>query len=346
MESLWPWFGFNLFVVALLVFDLGLLHRKMREIGVDEALRTSAGYIALALIFNAGIFYFLGEQAGYQFLTGFLIEKSLSLDNIFVFVLIFTHFTVPPQFQYRVLFWGILGALVMRGTLIYLGATLISNFHWVVFILGAFLILTGIKMLLAANAKPDLANNRIVRFARRHMRITDQFHGERFFVRLNGAIWATPLFLTLVLIEFTDLIFAVDSIPAIFAITQDPFIVYTSNVFAILGLRALYFALAGVIHRFHYLKYGLSLVLVAIGAKMIANGAFGEKVVPIELALGITAVLIFGSVALSLIKTRRGGAGGAPEKATLLTGWVPGSGPSSGSLSKQLKFERETDQRE
>jgi tellurite resistance protein TerC len=318
--SLWLWLGFNLFVIALLVLDLGVLHRKQREIRVSEALWLSAGYVVLAMIFAAGVFHWRGEQAGYEFLTGYLIEKSLSLDNIFVFVLIFTHFAVPSQYQYRVLFWGVIGALVMRGALIYLGATLISTFHWAVFVFGAFLLITGVKMLLNVNAKPDLENNRVVLFARKWLRVTDTYHAERFTVRKDGVLWATPLLLVLILVETTDLVFAVDSIPAIFAITTDPFIVYTSNVFAILGLRALYFALAGIIHRFHYLKYGLSLVLVVIGAKMILNGIFGAKTIPTEIALLITAVLIFGSMALSLLRTRK-----PPAETPLPVGWVPGS---------------------
>ena len=319
-NSIWLWVGFNAFVLLLLAFDLGVLHRKERRIRVPEALWLSLGYFVLAAIFAAGVFHFRGETAGYEFVTGYLIEKSLSLDNVFVFVLIFTHFAVPEQYQHRVLFWGIIGALVMRAILIALGAALISTFHWIVFVFGAFLILTGIKMLLAADAKPDLENNRVVAFMRRRFRITPDYHGKRFFVRQNGVLWATPLFLVLVLIELSDLIFAVDSIPAIFAVSKDPFIVYTANVFAILGLRALYFALAGIVHRFHYLKYGLSLVLVVVGGKMILNGAFGEKVVPIELALAITALLIGGSMLLSILRTS-----GKDAKVALSTGWVPGS---------------------
>jgi tellurite resistance protein TerC len=322
--SIWLWLGFNLFVVLLLAFDLGVLHRKQRDIGVAEALYLSFGYFALAAIFNAGIFYWRGSEAGFAFMTGYLIEKSLSLDNIFVFVLIFTHFAVPPQYQHRVLFWGVIGALAMRAALIALGASLIETFHWIVFVFGAFLIATGVKMLLTISAKPDLGNNVIVAFMRRRFRVTSDYHGERFFVRQNGVLWATPLLLVLVLVEISDLIFAIDSIPAIFAITTDPFIVYTANVFAILGLRALYFALAGIIHRFHYLKYGLSLTLLVVGAKMILNGAFGEKVVPTEIALLITAALIFGSMALSLLRTR--GVAAAPAGRHAL-GWVPGSPP-------------------
>jgi tellurite resistance protein TerC len=251
-----------------------------------------------------------------------LIEKSLSLDNIFIIALIFAHFAVPPQYQHRVLFWGILGALTMRGLLIWAGAALLSSFHWVVFVFGAFLVITGVKMLLAANTKPDLAGNRLVLFARRHLRVTEAYHDVKFAIRRDGVLWFTPLFLVLMLVEATDLVFAVDSIPAIFAVTKDPFIVYTANVFAILGLRTLYFALVGIIQRFHYLKYALSLVLVVIGGKMILNGIFGEKVIPTEIALAVTAVLIFGSIALSLLRPARGGSGAAA------TGWVPGSRPA------------------
>lgn len=326
--SIWLWLGFNLFVVVLLAFDLGVLHRKQRDIGVAEALRLSFGYFVLAAIFNAGIFYWQGREAGFAFMTGYLIEKSLSLDNIFVFVLIFTHFAVPPQYQHRVLFWGVIGALVMRGALIALGASLIEAFHWIVFVFGGFLIATGVKMLVTINAKPDLGNNVFVAFMRRRFRITPDYQGQRFFVRLNGMVWATPLFLVLALVEISDLIFAIDSIPAIFAITTDPFIVYTANVFAILGLRALYFALAGIIHRFHYLKYGLSLALLVVGAKMILNGLFGEKVVPTEVALLITAVLIFGSMTLSLLRSR--GIAAEPRKRHAL-GWIPGSRPIDSS---------------
>jgi tellurite resistance protein TerC len=314
--SIWLWIGFNAFVFILLALDLGLLHRKQREIAVREALLLSAFYFLLAMAFNAGVFHFRGEQAGLDFLTGYLIEKSLSVDNIFVFVLVFAHFAVPPQYQHRVLFWGILGALAMRGTLIYFGSELIAQFHWIIYVFGAFLVASGIKMLMAVDAEPDVQNNRLVRFMRSRFHVTPTFEGNKFFIRRDGRLWMTPLFLVLVLIEFTDLVFAVDSIPAIFAITTDPFIVYTSNVFAILGLRALYFALAGIIHRFRYLKYGLSLVLVVIGAKMLLVDIYK---MPTAIALGITAALIGGSIVLSLIKTAR--TGDTSER----RGWVPGS---------------------
>jgi tellurite resistance protein TerC len=335
--SIWLWLGFNGFVIVLLALDLGVLHRKQREIGIAEALWLSLAYVLMALAFATGIVWSRGEQAGLEFLTGYLIEKSLSLDNIFVIALIFGHFAVPAQYQHRVLFWGILGALAMRALLIWAGAALITTFHWIVFVFGAFLVLTGIKMLLASNAKPDLAQNRLVLLARRFLRITPDYHGEKFAVRRDGVLWFTPLFLVLLLVEATDLIFAVDSIPAIFAVTQDPFIVYTANVFAILGLRALYFALVGIIHRFHYLKYALSLVLVVVGAKMILNGFAGEKVVPTEIALAITGVLIFGSIVASLLRKD-------PGNEATVTGWVPGSPaakPTNGNDSQTPRHLRQ-----
>jgi tellurite resistance protein TerC len=320
------WIAFNLLVVLLLALDLGVLHRKQREVRVAEALWLSLGYILLALIFAAGVFHFAGPQAGYEFLTGYLIEKSLSLDNIFVFVLVFSFFAVPAKYQHRVLFWGIVGALVLRGMLILAGAQLIHSFHWIIYLFGAFLIFTGIKMLVLADAKPDISGNIIVRLVRRWLRVSDVYDGKRFVTRRDGLTYATPLLLVLAVIEFTDLIFAVDSIPAIFAVTDDPFIVYSSNVFAILGLRALYFALAGIVHRFHYLKYGLALVLVAIGGKMIANGLYGPDFVPTEAALLVTASLIGGSILLSLLQP-------APTQAP--TGWVPGTAKPKDSSTRK-----------
>lgn len=322
MNSLWMWLGFNLFVLVLLALDLGLLHRKDKEVGIREALLLSLGYFVLALIFGAGAFHFLGANAGVEFFTGYLLEKSLSVDNIFVFVLIFSHFSVPPQYQHRVLFWGILGALVMRAALILTGAAIIESFHWVIYIFGAFLVFTGAKMLATINQKPDMEGNRLVRLIRRRFRVTENFEGHKFFTRRDGLLYLTPLMVVLILVEVTDVVFALDSIPAIFAITTDPFIVYTSNVFAILGLRALYFALVGIIHRFHYLKYGLSLVLMVVGAKMLINAAFG-KVIPTEVALLITALLIGGSMLVSVIKTRRLPEAAGTEEA--IHGWVPGS---------------------
>jgi tellurite resistance protein TerC len=318
------WLGFNLFVLMLLALDLGVLHRKGKEVGIREALLLSLGYFILALIFGAGVYHFLGANSGVEFFTGYLLEKSLSVDNIFVFVLIFSHFQVPAQYQHRVLFWGILGALVLRATLILTGAAIIEAFHWVIYIFGAFLIFTGGKMLVTINQEPDMEGNRLVGLIRRHFRVTEGYEGNRFFTHRNGLLYLTPLMVVLILVEVSDVVFALDSIPAIFAITTDPFIVYTSNVFAILGLRALYFALVGIIHRFHYLKYGLSLVLMVVGAKMLINAAFG-KVIPTEAALLITALLIGGSMLVSVIKTRRLPKGiGAAEA---VQGWVPGSPP-------------------
>ncbi len=323
--SWWPWLAFNAFVLLLLALDLGVLHRKEREIRVAEALWLSLGYVLLALAFGAGLFWLRGSQDGIDFLTGYVIEKSLSVDNIFVFVLLFTYFSVPARLQHRVLFWGILGALVLRGLLILAGVQLMHSFAWMALVFGGFLVVTGVKMLIVADQKPDIDNNIVLNALCRGLRVTEDYEGKAFFVRRAGLLFVTPLFLVLVMVEITDLVFAVDSIPAILAITTDPFIVYTSNVFAILGLRALYFALAGIVPRFIYLKYALSLVLVVVGGKMIANYFYGGKFVPTELALLITFVLIGGSIVLSLIRTR-----GRPlsEPATLPTGWVPGSPPA------------------
>ncbi|MBI4958298.1 MAG: TerC family protein [Desulfovibrio sp.] len=332
------WIGFNLLVLILLALDLGVLHRKDREIGVREALLLSFGYVALSLAFGAGVYHVLGPQAATEYLTGYLIEKSLSIDNIFVFVLVFLHFSVPRHCQHTVLFWGILGALVMRATLIVAGAAIIGTFHWIIYVFGAFLVFTGVKMLLTVGKEPNLDENRINRFMRRHFRVTEGFEGRKFFVRQGGVLYITPLFIVLVLIEFTDVVFALDSIPAIFAITTDPFIVYTSNVFAILGLRALYFALAGVIHRFHYLKYGLSFVLVLVGAKMIVNAWFDAKIIPTEVALMITVGIIIVSMMVSMLKTRA-----EPTQEELDWGagwWVPGSPPKEGRKSGEDKSAR------
>ena len=307
-KPVWTWFAFLAIVATLLALDLGVLHREDREIGVTESLWLSAGYIAMGLLFGGWVWWYLGAGSGIDFFTGFLVEKSLSMDNVFVIAMIFTFFAVPRQYQHRVLFWGILGVIVLRALMIGLGAVLVSKFSWVLYLFGAFLLATGVKMLVFADQKPDLGNNPMLKFLRRHLRVTDTHHGNRFFVtapdRATGktARYATPLFLALVLIEFADLIFAVDSVPAIFSITQDPFIVYTSNVFAVLGLRALYFALAAMIHRFHYLKYALALVLIFIGCKIFLVDFIGK--LPAALSLGVTIGLIGGGVLVSLWKTR------------------------------------------
>lgn len=322
MNTALLWIGFHVFVLALLALDLGVAQRKNTEMSVRTALWLSLGYIGLALLFGAGVFLFRGTEAGYAFLTGYFIEKSLSVDNIFVFLLIFLHFQVPRSSQRRILFWGILGALVMRGVLIFAGAKAIAHFHWLLYVFGFVLIASGIKMLMTINQEPDLANNRIASFMRRHFRITETYEGERFWITRDGLLFMTPMFMVLVIVEVSDLIFALDSIPAILAISTDTFIVYSSNVFAILGLRALYFALAGVIHRFHYLKYGLSFVLVLVGCKMMINTWFAEKIISTELALGLTALLIGGSMLYSVYKTASIADG---EKPKALRWWIPGT---------------------
>ncbi len=304
----WVWLSFIGIVIALLAFDLGVLHRDDHEIGVRESLLLSGGYISVAVMFGAWVWWYLGSESGMAYYTGFMIEKSLSMDNVFVIALIFTYFAIPRQFQHRVLFWGILGVIVLRAIMIGLGAALVSQFSWVLYLFGAFLVFTGVKMWVIADHVPDIANNPLLRFLKRHVRMTDGLRGNAFWVReqnpATGRLerYATPLFLALVLVEFVDLVFAVDSVPAIFAITTDPFIVYTSNIFAILGLRALYFALAAMIHRFKYLKYALALVLVFIGTKIFLVGIIGK--LPPAFSLSVTFGLIAGGVLLSLWKTR------------------------------------------
>lgn len=301
------WLAFAVIVMGLLVFDLGVLHREEREIGVRESLWLSAGYISVAVAFGAGVWYWLGAASGVAYYTGFFVEKSLSLDNVFVISLIFSYFAIPRLYQHRVLFWGILGVIVLRAIMIGLGASLVSAAHWVLYLFGAFLLITGIKMFFSVDQAPDIANNPLLRWMQRHLRVTPTLQGQRFWVRTRAddgrAQWqATPLFLALVLIESADLVFAVDSVPAVFAITQDPFIVYTSNIFAILGLRALYFALAAMIHRFHYLKYALAAVLVFIGAKIFIAGFIGK--IPAGISLGVTFGLLAAGVLVSWWKTR------------------------------------------
>ena len=307
-KAIWIWLLFAGIVITLLAFDLGVLHKDDREIGVNESLLLSGGYISISLLFGAWVWWYLGAQSGTEYFTGFLIEKSLSMDNVFVIALIFSYFAIPRQYQHRVLFWGILGVIVMRAIMIGLGATLISQFSWILYVFGAFLIFTGIKMWILADHMPDIANNPLLKFLRKHLRVTPHIEGNAFFVNLPDPVsgkplrWATPLFLALCMVEAIDLVFAVDSVPAIFAITDDPFIVYTSNIFAILGLRALYFALAAMIHRFTYLKYALALVLVFIGAKIFLVGIIGK--IPPSISLSVTFALIAGGVIVSLWKTR------------------------------------------
>lgn len=311
-KAAWLWLLFFAIVIALLVFDLGVLHRDRHEIGVKESLWLSAGYIVIALLFGGWIWWQLGPTPGIQYFTGFAIEKTLALDNIFVIALIFSYFAIPRLYQHHVLFWGILGVIVLRGIMIGLGAALVSEFSWVLYLFGAFLVVTGIKMLIIADAKPDIANNPLLRLLKKRLRVTDDMAGGRFWVKkpepATGRMvrYATPLFLALCLVEFADLVFAVDSVPAIFAITTDPYIVYTSNIFAILGLRALYFALAAMIHRFAYLKYALSLVLIFIGGKIFYNQIWGKLDPAISLA--VTLALLAGGILVSLLKTKRDGA--------------------------------------
>lgn len=310
-KPLWLWLSFLGTVLALLAFDLGVLNRRDHVIGVAESLRLSAFYIAAGVLFGLYVGLQLGSDSAVVYFTGFLIEKSLSLDNIFVISLIFSLLAVPPLYQHRVLFWGILGVIILRALLIGLGAALVARYTWMLYLFGGFLVLTGLRMLQRIDDEPDLADSPVLAFLRRRLRMTPVLHGHAFFVRAphpadpaRQTWWVTPLFLALCTVELVDLVFAVDSVPAIFSITTDPFLVYTSNIFAILGLRALYFALAAVIHRFHYLKYALALVLVFIGAKIfLGDFVFGGKVPPL-LSLAVTFTLLAGGVAVSLWKTR------------------------------------------
>jgi tellurite resistance protein TerC len=301
-DALWPWLAFNAFVLGMLALDLGVFHRKAHEVSLKEAGAWSAVWIALALAFNVGIYLWKGREPALQFLAGYLIEKSLSVDNIFVFVLIFGYFAVPAAYQHRVLFWGILGALLMRGAFIAAGAALLAKFHWIIYLFGAFLVVTGVKMALVRSEGIHPERNPLVRLARRLLRVTNGYREDRFVVREGGAWAATPLLLVLLVVESTDLVFAVDSIPAIFAVTSDPFIVYTSNVFAILGLRSLYFLLAGVVEKFTYLKLGLSVVLAFVGVKMLLTDV---AKVPIALSLAVIATVIAVAVVASLLRNRR-----------------------------------------
>ncbi len=292
------WIGFTAFVLVMLALDLGVFHRKAHEVRVREALIWTAVWISLSLVFNVGVYLWFGSERALEFLTGYVIEKALSVDNIFVFIVVFSAFAVPAKLQHRVLFWGILGALIMRAIFIVLGAALLAKFHWVAYLFGAFLVFTGIKLLVQRDGEVHPERNPIFRLFKRFVPSVADYRGNGFTVVEGGKRYATPLLLVLVAIEATDLVFAVDSIPAIFAVTTDPFIVYTSNIFAILGLRALYFALAGIMGKFHYLKAGLSLVLMFVGAKMLLAGIYK---IPILAALGIIVVLLGGSIVASLL---------------------------------------------
>lgn len=291
------WVVFNLFVLVMLAIDLGVFHKRSHEVKIKEALTWSAVWIGLALLFNLFVWWWRGSTVALQFLTGYLIEKSLSVDNIFVFLLVFTYFRVPSKYQHKVLFWGIIGALVMRAVLIFAGVTLIERFHWIIYVFGVFLIYTGIKMVTTKDKELDPEKNIIYRGFRKLLKTTPHYVEDRFFVMQDGHKHATPLLLVLIFVETTDLLFALDSIPAILAITRDPFIVYTSNVFAILGLRALYFAVAGLMQLFHYLHYGLSGILVFVGVKMLIAEYYK---VPVGLALGVIAMFLVVSIVMSL----------------------------------------------
>jgi tellurite resistance protein TerC len=310
-ESIWLWVGFNVFVLGMLALDLGVFHRKSHVVSVKEATAWSAVWISLALTFNAGIYFYWNtlipgssysnSEAALAFLTGYLIEKSLSVDNIFVIALIFGYFAVPAAYQHRVLFWGILGALVMRAAMIFAGAALLKEYHWIIYVFGAFLIFTGIKMFTHKEEELHPESNPVIKLVRKLIPVTKNYEDDHFFVRHAGKLMATPLFLVLIMVETTDLVFAVDSIPAIFAVTQDPFIVYTSNVFAILGLRSLYFVLAGVIDKFYYLKMGLAVILTFVGVKMTMIDLYK---IPTPVSLGVIATVLTIAVVASLIRAR------------------------------------------
>ena len=319
MDQAWLWIGFNVFVLAMLAVDLFVFHKEAHEVTPKEAAAWSGVWMALALMFGAGVYAFMGRAAGLEYFAGYLIEKALSVDNIFVFVMIFGFFRVPLRYQHRVLFWGILGALVMRGAMIVAGAYLIQQFHWIMYVFGAFLVFTGIRMATQTEHDIEPDTNPVIRLVRRLFPVTDIYHGQQFFVRkpIGGRrrLVATPLFVVLALVETTDLLFAVDSIPAIFAVTQDPFIVYSSNVFAILGLRALYFLLADVIDRFHYLKVGLSAVLVFVGAKMLVADVY-------KIPIGVVA------------RRRRDHPRCLNRRVAALAASQPGARPSSGRVPR------------
>jgi tellurite resistance protein TerC len=310
-KPLWMWAVFIVIVLGLLILDLGVLHKGSREIGIRESLVMSAFYISMGVAFGGWIWYQSGEQPALEYLTGFVVEKSLAMDNIFIIAMIFSYFAIPREYQHRVLLWGILGVIVLRGIMIAAGAAIVENFHWVLYLFAAFLVITGIRMLFSSgHDENDIGNNPVLKFLRKHLPVSEKLHGERFIVRETDAktgklkTLITPLFLALIMVELADLVFAVDSIPAIFAITTDPYIVYTSNIFAILGLRALYFALAALIHRFAYLKYALAAVLVFVGSKIFIADMFGLAKIPPALSLGVTLAILAAGILGSLWATR------------------------------------------
>lgn len=292
------WVGFNVFVLIMLALDLGLFNRTAHKISLKEALTWSFIWFSLAMCFNAIIYFWQGHEKALEFFTGYVIEKSLSVDNIFVFVLLFSYFRTPAIYQHKILFWGIIGALLMRAIFIFAGISMLEKFHWTIYVFGAILIITGYRMLTQKEKMMEPEKNSIIKFFKKIVPVTHELHGPKFFVRINKKRYATPLFLVLVIVEFTDLIFAVDSIPAILAITQDRFIVYTSNVFAILGLRSLYFALAGIIDKFHYLATGLAIILIFAGLKMLVSDYY-------KLPTYIALLIIIGVLTLSIVASLR-----------------------------------------
>ncbi len=297
-EQLYWWIGFHIFIFLMLALDLGVFHRKSHTVTVREALTWSAVWISLALIFNAGVFFVRGYDSALEFLAGYLLEESLSVDNLFVFLLLFSYFKVPADYQHKVLFWGIIGALIMRALFIGIGAVLIAQFHYILYLFGIFLVITGIRMAFDKGDEVNPENNILVKAFRRFFPVSDKYDGSNFFTLENGVRKATLLFIVLLIVEATDILFAVDSIPAVFAVTQDPFIVYTSNIFAILGLRSLYFALAGIMNLFHYLKFGLSIILSFIGVKMLIMDIYK---IPIGAALGFVVFVLVASIVASKI---------------------------------------------
>lgn len=319
--AVWMWLSFLVVVLALLALDLGVLHKENKEIGIRESLLLSAFYIMLGLAFGGFVWLQSGQQAGIEYLTGFVVEKSLAMDNIFVIAMIFGYFAIPRHYQHRVLLYGILGVIVLRGIMIGAGAAVVENYGWVLYLFAAFLVFTGIKMLFSSEEAYDVANNPLLKLLRRRLPVTDRLHGDRFLVRQadekTGRVrtFVTPLLLALVLVEFADLVFAVDSIPAIFAITTDPFIVYTSNIFAILGLRALYFALSALIHRFAYLKYALATVLIFIGSKIFVADMLGLAKIPPMISLAVTVAILAAGIVGSLWATRNDDAKPLTEEA-------------------------------
>ena len=298
-DQIWLFVGYNVFVLAMLALDLGVFHRKSHVVSTREAIAWTIAWITLAMLFNLGIWHYAGAEKALEFTAGYLIEYSLSVDNIFVFALLFSYFAVPAQYQHRVLFWGILGALIMRAMMIAAGSVLIAKFAWIIYVFGAFLVLTGLKMIFKKEEEIHPERNPVVKWFKRLMPVTSDYRGDKFFIREKGVVMATPLFIVLLMVEISDVIFAVDSIPAIFAVTTDPFIVYTSNVFAILGLRSLYFALAGVLDKFHYLKVGLGVVLTFVGVKMFL-GHTPYKIDTLT-SLGVIIGVLASAVVASLV---------------------------------------------